>query len=264
MDNVDESALLREGGRRLGVELEDRVIQGLFALRDELLRWNQKVNLTAITEPREVLEKHFLDSLAVLPEVRDAVTLLDLGAGAGFPGIPLKLARPDLEVVLVDAVGKKVAFMKHALVRLGLSKGGRALHVRAEGAPDREGLTRAERVICRAFMDVPDWLALARHYVLPQGVRWRCWARHHRPLSSRPRRRRMGSGWSRSGTTNFRGPAPSAPSQSSLSGIEVGYSTVAFSRARAASRRERRGPFAFVSAGVSSGTAPEQAGLTWA
>ncbi len=169
MDNVDESELLREGGKRLGIELEARVIQGLFTLRDELLRWNQKVNLTAITDPKEVLEKHFLDSLAVLPEVEGGATLLDLGAGAGFPGIPLKLARPELDLVLVDAVGKKVAFMKHALVRLGISPGGKALHVRAEGEPEREGLALAERVICRAFMDVPDWLALARRYVRPDG-----------------------------------------------------------------------------------------------
>ena len=169
MDNVDQSELLRDGGKRLGIELEDRVLEGLLALRDELLRWNQKVNLTAITDPKEVLEKHFLDSLAVLPEVAGAETLLDLGAGAGFPGIPLKLTRPELEVVLVDAVGKKVAFMKHALVRLGLVRGGRALHVRAEGNPEREGLPKADRVICRAFMDVPDWLALARHYVRADG-----------------------------------------------------------------------------------------------
>ena len=160
---------LQEGCRALGIPLDPTQLAQFELFYRELVEWNDRFNLTAITSYTEVQTKHFLDSLAVLPEVEGAATLLDLGAGAGFPGIPLKLARPELEVVLVDAVGKKVAFMKHALVRLGLVKGGRALHVRAEGSPDREGLARAERVICRAFMDVPDWLALARHYVAPEG-----------------------------------------------------------------------------------------------
>nr|WP_286202487.1 16S rRNA (guanine(527)-N(7))-methyltransferase RsmG [Comamonas sp. JC664] len=134
----------------------------------ELLKWNAKVNLTAITAPEEVLEKHFLDSLAVLPEVTGAATLLDLGAGAGFPGLPLKLALPSLGVTLVDTVGKKVAFIKAAAASLGL-QGVRGLHARAEGQPETEGIPRAEVLIARAFMDLPDWLALAPAYVEPGG-----------------------------------------------------------------------------------------------
>jgi 16S rRNA (guanine527-N7)-methyltransferase len=135
---------------------------------NELLKWNAKVNLTAITAPEEVLEKHFLDSLAVLPEVEGAASLLDLGAGAGFPGIPLKLARPALTVTLVDAVGKKVGFLKAAIATLGL-KDARGLHARAEGKPEDEGIPRAELLIARAFMDLPDWLNLAPAYLLPGG-----------------------------------------------------------------------------------------------
>jgi 16S rRNA (guanine527-N7)-methyltransferase len=135
---------------------------------NELLKWNAKVNLTAITAPEEVLEKHFLDSLAVLPEVEGAASLLDLGAGAGFPGLPLKIARPELSVTLVDAVGKKVGFLKAAIAALGL-KDARGLHARAEGKPESEGIPRAEVLIARAFMDLPDWLNLAPAYVLPGG-----------------------------------------------------------------------------------------------
>lgn len=134
----------------------------------ELLKWNAKVNLTAITAPEEVLEKHFLDSLAVLPEVEGAASLLDLGAGAGFPGLPLKLARPELAVTLVDAVGKKVGFLKAAIAALGL-KQARGLHARAEGKPEAEGIPRAEVLIARAFMDLPGWLELAPAYLLPEG-----------------------------------------------------------------------------------------------
>src|SRR5688572_25375968 len=122
---------------------------------NELLEWNAKVNLTAITEHAEVLEKHFLDSLAVLPEVEGAASLLDLGAGAGFPGLPLKIARPALAMTLVDAVGKKVGFLKATIAALGL-KEARGLHARAEGHPEKEGIPRAELLIARAFMDLPD------------------------------------------------------------------------------------------------------------
>lgn len=169
MDKVASASALREGGLALGVTLEDRSVDLLLRFRDELLKWNQRVNLTAITEPREVLEKHFLDSLAVLPEIGEARSLLDIGAGAGFPGIPLRIVRPELEVTLVDTVGKKVAFMKNALAQLRLAPGSRALHARAEGDPDREGLGRVEVAISRAFMDVGDWVPLAAKYLQPGG-----------------------------------------------------------------------------------------------
>ncbi|SEU32009.1 16S rRNA (guanine(527)-N(7))-methyltransferase RsmG [Stigmatella erecta] len=168
MDNARFVDQLQRGCEALGVSVGEDVAPRLQRLMAELLKWNAKVNLTAITAPEEVLEKHFLDSLAVLPEVEGAASLLDLGAGAGFPGLPLKLARPGLAVTLVDAVGKKVGFLKAAIAVLGL-KEARGLHLRAEGDPEREGIPRAELLIARAFMDLPDWLALAPAYVQPGG-----------------------------------------------------------------------------------------------
>jgi 16S rRNA (guanine527-N7)-methyltransferase len=168
VDNTRFFDQLQQGCQVLGVGVSEDVPSKLLRLMNELLKWNAKVNLTAITEPEEVLEKHFLDSLAVLPEVEGAASLLDLGAGAGFPGIPLKLARPALTVTLVDAVGKKVGFLKAAIATLGL-KGARGLHARAEGNPEDEGIPRAELLIARAFMDLPDWLNLAPAYLLPGG-----------------------------------------------------------------------------------------------
>lgn len=169
MDNPTAEALLREGASKLSLEVSAEAITGLLRFRDELFKWNQKVNLTAITDPKEVLEKHFLDSLAVLPEVAGAGTLLDVGAGAGLPGIPLKLARTGLDVTLVDTVGKKVAFMKSALAVLGLQTGGRALHVRVEGKPEAEKLQRYDVLIARAFTDVGEWVKLAKPYLAERG-----------------------------------------------------------------------------------------------
>ncbi|MBX5484741.1 MAG: 16S rRNA (guanine(527)-N(7))-methyltransferase RsmG [Myxococcaceae bacterium] len=169
MDKVAGRESLKEGAGALGVALSTEAADALLRFRDELLKWNQRVSLTAITDRREVLEKHFVDSLAVLPEVGDAKSLLDLGAGAGLPGIPLKLARPELSLTLVDTVGKKVMFLKNALAALKLVPSARALHARAEGDPDREGIPRAEVVISRAFMDVGGFVPLAAKYLAPGG-----------------------------------------------------------------------------------------------
>ena len=169
MGNTGDFEALREGCRQLGVQVDDAALEAMLRFRDELLKWNQKFNLTSITDPKEVLEKHLLDSLAPLPELGDARTVLDIGAGGGFPGIPLKLARPSLEVTCVDTVGKKVVFMKNAIARLGIGHGARGIQARAEGDPEREGLPRVELAVSRAFMDVARWVPLAAKYVVDGG-----------------------------------------------------------------------------------------------
>lgn len=169
MDKIAFEKSLHQGAELLGVELVEPCADGLWRLMEELLKWNARVNLTAITEPEEVLEKHFLDSLAVLPEVAGATQLLDLGAGAGLPGLPLRLARPELQVTMVDAVAKKVAFIKQAIAVLGLGPGTRGVHTRAAGRPETEGLPRADVVISRALMDFPAWAKLGTQYLRPDG-----------------------------------------------------------------------------------------------
>jgi 16S rRNA (guanine527-N7)-methyltransferase len=158
---------LEEGARVLGLPLDGPALGKLERYADRLLAWNAKVNLTAITDPVELAEKHLVDSLALLPEVRGAATLLDVGSGAGLPGIPLAIALPSLEVTCCDTVAKKVAFVKAVAAELDLRV--RGVAARAEGKPEREGLPLAEVVVSRAFADPARWLPLAARYLAPGG-----------------------------------------------------------------------------------------------
>src|SRR5215813_11314485 len=166
-----DSAQLRkieEGAAGMGLKLDAEQLKLLGRHVDLMLKWNKSINLTAITDPDEVVEKHVLDSLAVVP-VLPSGSLLDAGTGAGFPGIPAAIVRPDLEVALVDSVQKKVAFLKSALAELRLPKV-RAHAVRLEGNPSREELPRVHAAVARAYASPEEWLRLAEQYVLPAGV----------------------------------------------------------------------------------------------
>ena len=97
-------------------DVTDQQVEQFFLYRQELLEWNARFNLTAITDPGDVLVKHFLDSLALLSVYdREDARVLDIGAGAGFPGLPLKIVRPRWHVVLLEATGKKVTFLRHMI-----------------------------------------------------------------------------------------------------------------------------------------------------
>lgn len=144
-------------------------IAQLELLVDELLRWNQRRNLTAITARAEIYEKHLYDSLTLLPLIGSARRLLDIGSGAGFPGLVLKVACPELEVVSVDAAAKKVAFQRHAARKLGLS-GFTALHARAETLPDHSEVGGGfDLVTARALGSLELLVALAGPCLAPDG-----------------------------------------------------------------------------------------------
>ena len=169
MAAVDNAALeeaLLAGAQSLGLPLDRASVRRLIQYEGELLRWNARVSLVGRrSSPMEVMEKHVLDSIAALPEVADAATLIDIGAGAGLPGIPLKLLRPALDVTLVEATGKKAAFMRSAIESLGLGTGIRVRQARARGAPLDEQLPRTEVAISRALAALPEWLSLGLRYV---------------------------------------------------------------------------------------------------
>jgi 16S rRNA (guanine527-N7)-methyltransferase len=153
----------------LDLDVAPEAVLRLEMLVDELLRWNARRNLTAITDRCEVLEKHLVDSLTLLPDARKAKSLLDIGSGAGFPALPLKIACPDLSVVSVDAVGKKVDFQRHVARILGLTDFV-AWHGRIEDLQDHtEYRTGFDLVTARALCNLDALLARAKPFLAPDG-----------------------------------------------------------------------------------------------
>jgi len=124
MDKTDMK-YLNSGAAHLGLKLSSTQLEQFYTYYQELLEWNRKINLTSITEFRDVQLKHFLDSLTVtlalkLPTTGEGWRLIDVGTGAGFPGLPLKIAFPAIKLVLLEATSKKAAFLRHLRQKLGL------------------------------------------------------------------------------------------------------------------------------------------------
>jgi 16S rRNA (guanine527-N7)-methyltransferase len=132
-----------------------------------LADWNQRMNLTAITEAEEVREKHFLDCLCLVPLLKDAKTLVDVGSGAGFPAIPLAIALPDLSVTMIEPIGKRTIFLSEAVKQLGL-KNTKIVNERAEEFVDRK--IRYDVATARAVAALPILLELCTPLVKVDGV----------------------------------------------------------------------------------------------
>jgi len=164
--NQDFTALRDELDAGLAMfSLEAALAEPLLAYLSLLERWNRTYNLTAIRDPRDMIAKHLLDSLAMQPYVRDVATLADLGTGPGLPGIPLAIAVPSLQVTLVESNGKKARFLREAVRSLGLGNA-RVAESRAE-ALDEPGAYAA--ITARALATLPDILAVGGHLLTPGG-----------------------------------------------------------------------------------------------
>ncbi len=142
----------------------------MFAIHaDELFRWNRKINLTAITDPTEAAIKHFLDALVPAHQIPDNTSLLDVGTGGGFPGIPLKVIKPSLTVTLVDATLKKINFVRQVIRTMNLDNI-TAVQDRAESLiNDPLFAGRFDTVICRAFDALPGFVSLSHGLIRTNG-----------------------------------------------------------------------------------------------
>ena len=152
------AARLSAGLEQLGLALAPGQVAALEALVAELADWNTRVNLTAITHPAEVVDKHLLDSLAVLPWLRGH-TVADVGSGAGFPGLPLAIADPERRYTLIESTGKKVKFMCHVVERLALPNV-EVVQGRAEALKPSRAF---DTVISRALGPLSDFVRVAGH-----------------------------------------------------------------------------------------------------
>jgi 16S rRNA (guanine527-N7)-methyltransferase len=157
-------AQVRQGLTGLGLDLPAASQQRLVQYLALLLKWNRTYNLTAIREPSKLVSYHLLDSLAVLPHL-SGTSVADIGSGAGLPGIPLAVARPDWRVVLLDSNHKKAAFLRQAVLELELDN----VQVVSDRAEKWQPAQRFDCVISRAFSDLPGFVEVACHLCAPAG-----------------------------------------------------------------------------------------------
>ncbi len=112
--------LMKFYGEQIDITFEKSQIEQFYKYMNLLIEWNEKINLTAIIEPEEIILKHFIDSLTICKYIENNATLADVGTGAGFPGIPLKIYRPDIKITLVDSLNKRINFLNEVINNLEL------------------------------------------------------------------------------------------------------------------------------------------------
>lgn len=158
-------AALAQGIQSLGISVSAGDQEKLLAYLELLAKWNKTYNLTAIRDPLRMISHHLLDSLAVVPHLR-AGTLADVGAGAGLPGIPVAIVEPERRVTLNDASQKKAAFLRQALIEIGIPNAD--LHAgRVEAWQPQQ---KFDCVISRGFAELGRFIAACRHLLAPGGV----------------------------------------------------------------------------------------------
>ncbi len=153
--------------KEFGIELNDDIVKKLNLYGNLLLEWNEKINLTAIKEPNEVLYKHFYDCILFFKnvDVKQGASVIDVGTGAGFPGMVLKIVRPDLKVTLLDSLNKRITFLNDVIQKLELGDI-TAIHSRAEeGGRNKNYRERYDIACARAVAALPTLLEYCTPYV---------------------------------------------------------------------------------------------------
>jgi len=163
--------LLKDAASAIHVTLEERALGLFHGYYRELAIWNEKMNLVSVRTPEELLIKHFVDSLTPLPYITcPQGRLLDVGSGAGFPGIPLKIARPGLHVFLLEASRKKSSFLRTLIRQLSLSQTA-VIHARVESAMTDNAYRHVfDVVISRAAFKLPELLKMGLFFLSPGGL----------------------------------------------------------------------------------------------
>jgi len=161
---LNDKAQLEGGMDNLGFEMMPENVDKLLIYKDLLLKWNKSINLTSIKN-KEIVTHHFLDCLAVIPFIKSS-SLLDVGTGAGLPGIVIAIIKPDIKISLIDKVGKKIAFIKRVLAELDI-KNVQTHHSRVELMTSEE---KYDGIISRAFSNMGDFVQITKHLLKKQGV----------------------------------------------------------------------------------------------
>ncbi len=168
---TSDMLLLREGAGLLGIELTEKQLASFDLYQSELRLWNTKTNLISENTSDEIVTRHFLDSLtAARFIINQNARIVDIGCGAGFPGIPLKIALPSLQLYLLETNRKKVSFLKH-IIRLLNLQNTFTLHDRTENILQTETWReKFDVVTSRAALKLPDLLSLGDYFLVPGGL----------------------------------------------------------------------------------------------
>ena len=155
--------IFMEEAQKINIELDKNQIEKFYKYMDLLIEWNEKINLTAITNRKDIIVKHFIDSLTIQRYLGDAVNIIDVGTGAGFPGIPIKIINPNLKVVLVDSLNKRINFLQEVIKKLNLDNI-EVIHARAEDLGQNKKYREAfDIVTSRAVAN----MSVLSEYLLP-------------------------------------------------------------------------------------------------
>lgn len=154
---------LEKKAKKMQIELSNQQLEQFYLYMNLLLEWNGKINLTAITDPKEIILKHFIDSITIAPYLKNAQSILDIGTGAGFPGIPLAILENSKDFVLMDSLNKRIIFLQEVIQNIALTRV-QAIHGRAEElGKEKEHREHYDLVTSRAVAK----LNILLEYMLP-------------------------------------------------------------------------------------------------